>query len=125
VDIPCELVSRYVDEPLLYWATDLTCYGAWLETPYPMELGEKVVICFAPTVWWPSRELMLFAEVTRLRVGRTASERGMGVEFLDASPHELRALGSWLHRRPPPLPKRRARGVARRALPTPRCALAA
>lgn len=127
VDIPCELVSHHVDEPLLYWATDLTPYGLWLETPFPMALGDKVVVCFAPTVWWPNRELMIFAEVTRIGIGRSVAARGMGLDFLDITLHEQRALGGWLHRRPPPLPRRRARAPAtsRRALPAPRCRLAA
>ncbi len=121
MELPCELVSRYVDEPLLYWATDLTPFGAWLETPFPMELGEQVVICVRPGVWWHARELMLFAEVTRVASGRELHERGMALAFLDASPHEERALAAWLRNRPPPLPKRRARSQRERELPLPRC----
>jgi len=48
----------------------------------------------------------------------------MGLEFLDITEHEQRTLSAWLHRRPPPLPKRRARrGVA--WLPEPRAIRAA
>ena len=124
VELPCELVSSYVDVPLLYWATDLTPYGLWLETPMPMQLGEQVVVCFKPHVWWSSRELMLFAEVTRVSSCR-GQDRGMGLEFLDISAHERRALEVWLRRRPPPLPKRRARAQSQRKLPQPRYLIAA
>ncbi len=125
VQLPCELVSRYVDQPLLYWATDLTPYGLWLETPFPMELGEEVVLCITPGIWWNQRELMLFAEVTRISTSRDQGERGMGLEFLDATPHERRALEAWLRNRPPPLPKRRARSSSTRGLPMPMHLIAA
>lgn len=125
VQLPCELVSQYVDEPLLYWATDLTPYGIWLETRFPMELGEQVVLCFDPGIWWDSRELMLFAEVTRVAHHRGFEERGMGLEFTDISAHERRALDVWLHKRPPPIPKRRARSSHTRGLPIPRYLIAA
>ena len=119
VNLPCELVSKYVEEPLLYWASDLTPHGIWLETPAPMELGEQVVLCFQPTVWWHSRSLSLFAEVSRVLWSRAPSERGMALSFLDISQHEKRALSAWLRRRPPPLPKRRARSSSGRLLPMP------
>jgi hypothetical protein len=122
VELPCELVSRYVDEPLLYWATDLTPFGTWLETPFPMELGEQVVLCLKPGIWWDARELMLFAEVTRVSSAKHPEDRGMGLEFLDATIHEQRALAGWLRNRPPPLPRRRARSAEQdRVLPAPAC----
>jgi len=129
VDIPCEIVSKFVDEPLLYWATDLSPYGIWIETPIPMRTGEVVVLCFQPPVWWTGRELRIFAEVSRVCTTRRrtrAGLSGMGLEFRDISPHEQRALGAWLRGRPPPLPKRRAResGMGR-ALPVPRWQMAA
>lgn len=122
VELPCEVVSRYVDEPLLYWATDLTPYGLWLEAPAPMQVGEQVVVCLQPTVWWHRRELMIFSEVTRVAWHRDAGVRGMALEFIDITPHEQRALSQWLRGRPPRLPKRRARAGGGRALPAPRVA---
>lgn len=119
VELPCEIVSRYVDEPLLYWATELTPYGIWLEAPAPMQVGEQVVVGFQPLVWWHRRELMVFAEVTRVAWHREASMRGMALEFIDITPHEQRALSAWLRGRPPQLPKRRARAQSRRRLPAP------
>jgi hypothetical protein len=122
VELPCEVVSRYVDEPLLYWATDLTPFGVWLEAPAPMQVGEQMVICFQPTVWWNQRELMIFAEVTRVAWNRDTNTRGMAIEFIDITPHEQRALTAWLRGRPPRLPQRRQRASSRRRLPAPRAA---
>lgn len=125
VELPVELISEHVDQPLLYWATDLTPQGMWLDTSFPMQLGETVVVCFRPAVWWQARELMVFAQVSRSVWGRSSSEVGMGLEFLDISEHEQRALSAWLHRRPPPLPKRRARPQGPAWLPQPRSVVAA
>lgn len=119
VELPCEVVSRYLDQPLLYWASNLTAYGVWLETPAPMEVGEKVVLCFRPAVWWEHRELMIFSEVTRVMWARDPEQRGMGLEFMDITVHEQRALNAWLRGRPPPLPRRRPRSTERE-LPQPR-----
>jgi hypothetical protein len=117
VELPCELVSSYLDEPLLYWATDLTPHGMWLDTSFPMLAGEVVAVCFEPAIWWSRRPLCVFAEVIRSTRGRTA---GMALSFLDMTPHEQRALNGWLRGRPPPLPRRRPRTATRRMLPIPR-----
>jgi hypothetical protein len=126
VEIPCEVVSRYLDEPLLYWATDLSPHGIWLETGLPMQLGEVAVVAFRPMVWWPGRELMVFARVVRAVRARHDALGGMGLEFIDLDGNETRALSAWLRGRPPPLPRRRARTKGSwRALPAPRRGLAA
>lgn len=119
VQIPCELVSSYLDEPLLYWATDLTPHGMWLDTHFPMVVGEIVVVCFEPAIWWWQRPLGIFAEVVRATRG---NDSGMGLTFLDITLHEQRALQAWLRGRPPPLPRRRPRTPLRRQLPIPRYA---
>ncbi len=111
VEIPCDIVTRHIDKPLLYWATDLSSDGVWLETRFPMQTGENLVVCIKPPVWWPSRELMLFAEVVRSSsvVARSEQECGMGLVFTDITRHEQRALDGWLRGRPPRLPRRRRR----------------
>jgi hypothetical protein len=119
VELPCELISRHLDAPLLYWASDLTPQGIWLETSAPMPIGERVVVCFEPPIWWCRRELTLFAEVARVVWTRAPAERGMGLSFLDITEHEQRALAAWLRGRPPPLPRRRARSANERDLPAP------
>lgn len=120
VELPCELITRYLDTPLLYWASDLTPHGLWLETPAPMQVGESVVVSFEPSIWWQQRELTVFAEVTRVMWARDVNERGMGLEFTDITVHEQRALAAWLRGRPPPLPRRRPRSGRDLVLPPPR-----
>ena len=125
VELPCDLVSRYLDQPLLYWATDLSPFGLWLETPLPMQLGEQVVLCFQPS-HWRGREITVFAEVVRVANGRRAEAdaatrtTGMGLEFVDLGFDEERALRAWLFGRPPPLPRRRRRSFPLNELPPPR-----
>ncbi len=126
VELPCDLVSRYLDEPLLYWATDLSPFGVWLDTSLPMQLGEQVVLSFQPPTGWRRGEITVFAEVVRLTSGRRRRESdaprrttGMGLEFLDLGFDEERALRSWLFGRPPPLPKRRRRAFPLSELPRP------
>jgi hypothetical protein len=111
VEIPCDIVTRHIDEPLMYWATDLTSDGIWLETNFPMRAGERVVVCLKPAIFWRSRELMLFAEVVRSAsvVSRSEQACGMGLIFTDIDRHEQRALDGWLRGRPPRLPRRRRR----------------
>ncbi len=127
VDIPCELISRYVDQPLLYWATDLSPFGIWVETTTPMQMGEIVVLSFEPPAGWRNRGLTVFAEVTRVNANRrrhSAADTGMGLEFCDLTCHEHRALQGWLRGRPPPLPRRKRRNAEfERALPPPRYAV--
>ncbi|MBI4704225.1 MAG: PilZ domain-containing protein [Deltaproteobacteria bacterium] len=123
VDLPCELITRYVDEPLLCWATDLSPLGAWIETPGPLWPGEVVVLSLRPIVRWPHREITVFAHVVRIAVsgrGERRDEPGMGLEFRDLNRYEFGALQGWLRHRPPPLPRRRRRLVADHRLPPPR-----
>lgn len=119
VDIPIQLVTRHVDEPLIYWATDLSPFGMWIETPFPMQLHDSMVVCFKPGVCWSSRALHIFASVERVsRAAGVSGDSGMGLSFDDITAHEQRALSGWLRWRPPPLPKRRCRSRGRR-LPQP------
>ncbi|MCC6522262.1 MAG: hypothetical protein IT373_06345 [Polyangiaceae bacterium] len=117
VELACELVTDDVDEPLLRWATDLSPFGLWLEAAEPLGPGETVVVCLEPPVCWPrGRELVVFAGVTRAGWGRRVADRGasgMGLDFIDLSPHEERVLRSWLGWRPTQ-PRRRF-GMPRRA----------
>jgi len=119
VDMPCEVISPRDDEPQLLWATDMSAHGAWLETLGPLDLGEQLVLCFRPGVWWRAREIQVFAEVARtspgLRVGDDLP--GVGLDFLDLTQRERWALRCWLRPRPEPEPHRRGR--PKKALPVP------
>jgi len=90
----------------------------WVEASCPLTVGEVVVVSFQPLVWWPSREITVFARITH--VADSATGRGMGLELLDLTCHERRALQSWLRGRPPCLPRRRLPTGRGRRLPAPR-----
>jgi hypothetical protein len=124
VDLPCEVVTRQDDEPLLLWATDLSADGAWLEAgARRLALGEELIVCFRPAVWWQEREIMAFAEVARLSRGLRGDDPapGLGVAFVDLTAGERFALRSWLRPRPERRPARRP-GAHRRVEPTHVCA---
>ena len=108
VEIPCEVITRVDDEPILVWATDMSVEGLWLETSRALLPKEELVVCFKPTVWWRARELCLFGEVARVSPGLRSGDEGpgVGVSFTDLERGERFALMSWLRPRPE-LPARR------------------
>lgn len=128
VRMECELVSAREDDPLRFPITDLSPYGMWLQTPDPVRAGEQVVVCFEPhdsepsgQEPWRQGELMVFAEVARVATSRRRVNEpgvGMGLEFLDLTPDEHRALDRWLAPRKSPVPRRR-RPTPRYAVPAP------
>jgi hypothetical protein len=110
VELPCEIVSRYADQPFLSWGTDLSESGMFIESLAPFVAGEELVVCFRPTVSWRMQDLTVFVEVTRAAHGRRHADddRGMGVRFLDLTSGEQRALSRWLTPRPRTMPSLRA-----------------
>jgi hypothetical protein len=117
VEIPCEVVLAQADEPVLRWATDMSAEGVWLEDG-DLRLGDELVVCFRPGIWWRRREIMVFAEVARVSPGLRPSDRGpgVGVAFRDLSGPERWALRCWLRPRPETAPARR-RGSSRSFAP--------
>ncbi len=90
VDMLCELIRRDFDVPIRHRIVDLSAFGAWLHTTFPMPIGARVVLVFTPP---GEEELMVFAEVTRVREPRRGVTRpGMGVAFLDLTADERRRL---------------------------------
>lgn len=104
VTLPVELISGHDDAPVLQWASDLTPFGLWVDTRFPLPRGEHVVVAFTPP-GGAFAELTLFAEVTRSARVRDGDRAGMGLSFLDITAAERAALGGWLRNRPPPLPQ--------------------
>jgi hypothetical protein len=101
--LPVELIDSRDDAPVLTWASNLTPFGLWIDTRFPLPRGEHVVVAFeAPGC--ASREMVLFAEVTRSTLVRHGERAGMGLSFLDVTAEERQALSGWLRGRPPPLP---------------------
>ncbi|MCA9644002.1 MAG: PilZ domain-containing protein [Polyangiaceae bacterium] len=101
VELPCELITSQCDEPLLFWATDLSRVGIWLETQEPLHRGDDVVLCFRPLMGWHGDEVQVFAQVQRIqRRVQGAPTLGMALEFGDLSDIESAALSRWLAPRP-------------------------
>lgn len=105
----CELVSNYWDEPVEHRVTDLSPYGAWIDTSFPLHPGTEVVLTMEPPCF-DGAELTVFAKVARAVTGRRRSDRGplgMGLEFGDLSAVEQLRLERALAGIPPRVPRRR------------------
>ena len=115
VELPCEVIHREVDEPLVLWATDMSAAGLWIETDELLDLGSELVVCLQPGVRWRAREITVFGRVARVSPGlRGEDDRpGIGVDFLDLTRVEHWNLRRWLRPRPEPRAKRRGFGRPR------------
>ncbi len=92
VDVMCDVVARNWDEPLRYRATDMSPNGMWLQTSFPLDVGESMVVTFAAP---NGAAMQLFGRVVRsVRVHEKNGRResGMGVELVGLSGGERRAL---------------------------------
>lgn len=110
VELPCEVITPKSEQPGLFWATDLSAGGLWLEAPEPLTLGDEMVVCFKPSIWWRAREIQVFGQVARVSPGLRGPRdtKGMGISFLDLTPKEKWQLRCWLRPRPERKPQRRA-----------------
>ena len=103
VDIGCALTLEATDHERTCRLRDLTPFGAWVDTPAPLPVGESLLVSFCP----PGRaaEVNLFAAVTR----NGADDRpGMALAFSGLSAAEHALLSRSLLGVPPPLPRARA-----------------
>ncbi len=94
VDIPCEVITNTSDEPTHQRMTDISPFGAWLRTSFPMRVGERVAVSFKPPRW-QGTELTVFAEVTRsvgVRERDGVRRTGMGIEFIDLDADQRRLM---------------------------------
>lgn len=81
IDMPCQLVERSWDEPVNHRVTDISLYGLWIRTSFPLPTGERVVVSFlAPGI---DHEITVFARVARVLQHGKRGERGMGLEYVD------------------------------------------
>ena len=88
VDLICDVVARHWDAPFRHRIVDLSTQGLWLETSFPLALGEEVVVCMEPE-GWRLGELFVFARVVRRNTRQRHGEpRGMGLTFLDLVAYE-------------------------------------
>ena len=92
VDLLCQLIRSDYDEPIRHRITDLSAFGAWVRTTFPMTEGERVVLVFTPP---GGTEVTIFADVKRIErpsESRRRRSRGMGLEFQGMERHERAAL---------------------------------
>lgn len=109
VHVECDVVSRWWDEPVPLLATDLSPFGLWLESPFPLEVGDEMVLELRPPRW-SGPDLQVFGAVRRVSLRRRASDprsSGMGIEFLDLRAEDAAELTRAVRGLPPPLPKPR------------------
>jgi hypothetical protein len=82
----------------------------WLESPFPQEVGDELVVSFAPPRWrGPS--LVALAEVRRADAHRRSRRAGMGLAFVDLRDDDRDDLAAALRGLPPPLPVTRSPAV--------------
>ena len=104
LDLSCELMSVYWEEPVAHRASDVSPYGMWIDTLFPLHRGAELVVAFAV----PRSGEQL---VTLARVSRTTSHAprtGMGLEFIEMSDAERVFLERNLRGIPPRLLRRAA-----------------
>lgn len=105
VGLVCEVASEVWGEEIPFRLVDLSPSGAFVESPLPLIKGDEVEIRFKPP---RSRALYLLrARVVRSSLGRRCPDTdvpGMGLEFLDLSAADRRALAGYLVGIPPRVP---------------------
>ena len=96
VELSCDVVSYYSDEPEAHVATNVSPLGMWIDTAMPLHPGAELVVGFRPP-HYEGPELLVFATVARVVTGRRRSDRGrlgMAVEFSDLSSSQREAMAS-------------------------------
>ncbi len=106
VHVNCDVITSQWDEPAPHLVTDLSPYGCWIDTPFPLMPETDVVLAFTPPRW-DGGEIVTFARVRRRC--RSGVRRGMGLEFLDAGRPTIDGLAESLRGLPPPLETTRRR----------------
>jgi Tfp pilus assembly protein PilZ len=120
VDIQCDVVSDFWDEPLAHKAVNLSPQGIWLETDYPLHVGTEVVLSFEPPR--AERRVLVYGDVRRVAFKRRASEKkgaGMAISFDYLSRRDTTMLEELLRGLPPPIPPRRRPRVPSRRMRAP------
>lgn len=106
VSLECEVLSEIWDEPVAHRATNVSEYGAWLESALPLDPGDEVVLSFTPPRM--AQPYLVTGLVRRVELHRRNGEHdrsGMAIEFVDLPSHCEAALRATLIGFPPPLPR--------------------
>ena len=113
VRMQCDVLADVFDDTIAHVMTDLSPFGAWIDTLYPLEPGAELLVSLTPPgARDGAQDVVLAGRVARASLGRRRTEggrSGMGVAF-DATELERARLSAALRGLPPPLPSRRAGG---------------
>jgi hypothetical protein len=105
--MPCDVLAEAFDDTVAHVLTDLSPFGAWIDTIYPLDPGAELLVSLTPPgVRDDSQDVVLSGRVARASLGRRRAEggrSGMGVSF-EASDLERAQLTAALRGLPPPLP---------------------
>jgi hypothetical protein len=105
VDIACDLITERWDRPVQSHCVDLSPQGMRLETTFPLDVEDMVVVSLRPP--HAVDELTLFARVASVVRAPRFLETGrivVGLEFLAPDDDDLVILYEALRGLPPPLP---------------------
>jgi hypothetical protein len=111
VGVMCSIASQLWDGTVEFAASDVSHEGLWIDTPYPLELGDEVVLSFVPPGASYHDDVWAIAEVARVGLwdtNRVPWEAGMALSFTYFSALDRRFLEQSLQGRPPRLPRKRA-----------------
>jgi hypothetical protein len=106
VGLQCELITNRWDFPVQSQCSDLSELGMKLETTFPLEDGDDVVLSFTTPHF--DEVLTVFAKVRhvhRRAAHEVTGEKGVGLEFSSMSMRENLLLAAALRGIPPALPK--------------------
>jgi hypothetical protein len=110
VGLECSVACELWDGSLPLFATDVSHEGLWIDTPYPLDEGDEVVLSFTPPGARPNDDVWALAEVARVGMiepWQTAFPPGMGLSFTYLNAVDRRFLIDALVGHPPRLPGRR------------------
>jgi hypothetical protein len=110
VRMDCSLLSDVWDEPVPHLATDVSHRGMWVETAFPLGVGEMVLAMFTPPRWTGRYRLMVRGTVRHTELNRRRADprrAGMGIEFIDVADAIAQQIEDSLIGTPPPLAKAR------------------
>jgi hypothetical protein len=109
VGVICSIASQLWDGTVEFAASDVSDDGLWIDTPYPLELGDEVVLSFVPPGARYHEDVWAIAEIARVGLWDANCvpwEAGMGLNFTYFSALDRRFLAHSLQGRPPRLPRK-------------------
>ena len=127
VDTTCQIVADAWDVPIDHAIQDLSSGGMWVESMFPLEVGEDIVVAIQPPPRAERGEgeasadepIHVLGRVRRVSLGRRSSDpprAGMGIEFLHVEECATDRLARSLHGIPPRIPGDAGRPASRQEM---------